>query len=427
MADTITTTSSPAVRRSATRRATPRIRSASPTEVPPYFCTMRDIGTECTDGPTSDSYSARAMHITRIIPLMALVLLLAACGDDDAGDTAAPADAGIPISAPAYLAFREQAHRVRSRAARSGHRDVQFDIGRRRRCRRGGHDDPAHLVRRHHHRTRCRCRSGDGEFLRVPGSQRVLRRHGLAPDHPRLHRPGRRPHRVRLRQPRLPDPRRDCPPPTSTTPGASVAMANAGCRTSAGSQFFIMLGDAAAAPDLHGVRPSRGRIRRPRRPRRLSRSAPTRTTPLPAARWRRCTWSGSRSSAEVAVDLHTHSTYSDGTEPRPRSWPGPRSRRPDRTGPRPTTTPSTACPRPETPPPPPASLIPGVELSVDWGEGGMHLLGYWIGPGPGPSTDRLDRDPAGPCHPQRRDSSRHSRTSGSRSTETKSGPRPAPG
>jgi predicted metal-dependent phosphoesterase TrpH len=34
-------------------------------------------------------------------------------------------------------------------------------------------------------------------------------------------------------------------------------------------------------------------------------------------------------------------------------------------------------------------LIPGVELSVDWESGGMHLLAYWVEPGPGPLTDRL--------------------------------------
>jgi cyclophilin family peptidyl-prolyl cis-trans isomerase len=48
------------------------------------------------------------MRITRIIPLLALMLLLAACGDDDTAVTEAPADTGVPITAPAYQAFREQ-------------------------------------------------------------------------------------------------------------------------------------------------------------------------------------------------------------------------------------------------------------------------------------------------------------------------------
>jgi predicted metal-dependent phosphoesterase TrpH len=34
-------------------------------------------------------------------------------------------------------------------------------------------------------------------------------------------------------------------------------------------------------------------------------------------------------------------------------------------------------------------LVPGVELSVEWQTGPMHLLAYWIGPEPGPLQDRL--------------------------------------
>ncbi|HSJ29622.1 MAG TPA: PHP domain-containing protein [Acidimicrobiia bacterium] len=34
-------------------------------------------------------------------------------------------------------------------------------------------------------------------------------------------------------------------------------------------------------------------------------------------------------------------------------------------------------------------LIPGVELSLDWDRGGMHLLVLWLEPGPGPLQDRL--------------------------------------
>ncbi|MDX1690662.1 MAG: PHP domain-containing protein [Acidimicrobiia bacterium] len=35
-------------------------------------------------------------------------------------------------------------------------------------------------------------------------------------------------------------------------------------------------------------------------------------------------------------------------------------------------------------------VIPGVELSVEWPTGTMHLLGYWTEPGTGPLEDRLE-------------------------------------
>lgn len=34
-------------------------------------------------------------------------------------------------------------------------------------------------------------------------------------------------------------------------------------------------------------------------------------------------------------------------------------------------------------------MIPGVELSLDWDKGGMHLVVLWLTPGPGPLQDRL--------------------------------------
>ncbi len=34
-------------------------------------------------------------------------------------------------------------------------------------------------------------------------------------------------------------------------------------------------------------------------------------------------------------------------------------------------------------------LIPGIELSLDWDRGGMHMLVLWLDPGPGPLQDRL--------------------------------------
>ncbi|MFO7548233.1 MAG: PHP domain-containing protein [Acidimicrobiia bacterium] len=36
-------------------------------------------------------------------------------------------------------------------------------------------------------------------------------------------------------------------------------------------------------------------------------------------------------------------------------------------------------------------LVPGVELSLEWDRGGMHMLVLWLEPGPGPLQDRLSR------------------------------------
>lgn len=36
-------------------------------------------------------------------------------------------------------------------------------------------------------------------------------------------------------------------------------------------------------------------------------------------------------------------------------------------------------------------LIPGVELSIEWPSGGMHMVVLWLEPGPGPLQDRLAR------------------------------------
>ena len=91
----------------------------------------------------------------------------------------------------------------------------------------------------------------------------------------------------------------------------------------------------------------------------------------------------------MAVDLHTHSSYSDGTE-----------------------TPASVVARAVHHRLSAVALadhdtlegldearaaavaagirfIPAVELSVSWNTKAMHLLGYWIEPGPGPLQDRL--------------------------------------
>ncbi len=92
----------------------------------------------------------------------------------------------------------------------------------------------------------------------------------------------------------------------------------------------------------------------------------------------------------MAVDLHTHSRASDGSDPPERipelaaerhlaavalmdhdtleGIPAAR-RRADELG---------------------IPLIPGTELSVEWPTGRMHMLAYFIEPGPGPLQDRLE-------------------------------------
>lgn len=91
----------------------------------------------------------------------------------------------------------------------------------------------------------------------------------------------------------------------------------------------------------------------------------------------------------MAVDLHTHSTFSDGsdapatlvrlalgrgltalalTDHDTLEGIGPAREAAAGTG---------------------LDLVPGVELSVDWEAGPAHLLAYWVEPGPGPLADRL--------------------------------------
>jgi predicted metal-dependent phosphoesterase TrpH len=97
----------------------------------------------------------------------------------------------------------------------------------------------------------------------------------------------------------------------------------------------------------------------------------------------------------VAVDLHTHSTCSDGTDD-----PATLVRLAldaglgalaitdhdtlDAIGEARTAAAGT-----------PLDLIPGVELSVDWELGPAHLLAYWVEPGAGPLPERLTQIQAG--------------------------------
>ena len=92
----------------------------------------------------------------------------------------------------------------------------------------------------------------------------------------------------------------------------------------------------------------------------------------------------------MAVDLHTHSLYSDGTDE-----PAALVRLAREAG-------LTALaltdhdtlagidPAREAAEAVGLDLVPGVELSVDWEAGPAHFLAYWIEPGAGPLQDRLE-------------------------------------
>ena len=91
----------------------------------------------------------------------------------------------------------------------------------------------------------------------------------------------------------------------------------------------------------------------------------------------------------MAVDLHTHSRVSDGTD-----TPTELVERAARAGL--TTIALTDHDILDGVPEAVAAgerhgvrVIPGVELSLDWHRGGMHLLVLWLEPGPGPLQDRL--------------------------------------
>jgi len=92
----------------------------------------------------------------------------------------------------------------------------------------------------------------------------------------------------------------------------------------------------------------------------------------------------------VAVDLHTHSRASDGSDPPERVIELAAERRLT----------AIALMDHDTLAGIPAArqaaerfgipLIPGVELSVVWPTGTMHMLAYFLEPGPGPLQDRLE-------------------------------------
>lgn len=92
----------------------------------------------------------------------------------------------------------------------------------------------------------------------------------------------------------------------------------------------------------------------------------------------------------MAVDLHTHSTASDGSDP-----PGRLVLRAAELGlaALALTDHDTLAGIPEAREAAARTgvlLVPGVELSVAWDRGTMHLVVLWLEPGPGPLQDRLE-------------------------------------
>jgi predicted metal-dependent phosphoesterase TrpH len=91
----------------------------------------------------------------------------------------------------------------------------------------------------------------------------------------------------------------------------------------------------------------------------------------------------------MAIDLHTHSSYSDGTA-RPVEVVAAAAKR--RLAALALTDHDTLEGIPEARKAADAAglpFVPGVELSVGWNARAMHLLAYWIEPGSGPLQDRL--------------------------------------
>lgn len=104
----------------------------------------------------------------------------------------------------------------------------------------------------------------------------------------------------------------------------------------------------------------------------------------------------------MSVDLHTHSTSSDGSDP-----PGRIVELADKAG-----LTAVALTDHDTmegvaeaqiaADSVDLELVPGVELSLDYGPGAMHLIVLWLDPGPGPLQDRLSTLQAGRANRNRR-------------------------
>jgi predicted metal-dependent phosphoesterase TrpH len=91
----------------------------------------------------------------------------------------------------------------------------------------------------------------------------------------------------------------------------------------------------------------------------------------------------------MAVDLHTHSSYSDGSDPPARLVAAAAQARLEAVA---LTDHDSLDGIPEAlvaAEKHGIELIPGVELSCEWEPGGFHMIVLWLAPGPGPLQDRL--------------------------------------
>ena len=182
---------------------------------------------------------AGRMYLTRLAPLALVLLVVAGCGG---GKSAAPA-----------ARRKIPGRRLRDRRQRRG------EAGRRLRGA-DGRLDPAKTL---HSRPRTNCgsftsrstrsRPQDDRLARRARRGRLLRRHGLSPDRPRLRHPGRRSDAERRGRPRLPD-------------GGRAAVGRAlrqGRRRdgedggeppgTSGSQFFVVTGEDVGLPPDYAI------------------------------------------------------------------------------------------------------------------------------------------------------------------------------
>ena len=254
----------------ATWSATARIRSASPTEVPPNFCTTRDTVSEgywgtvrgpaepgdrrratgdgdresdrlpCAPVPTDKRQRQKAGRQARLaaeqkiaqappgLRRMVTVAIVAAVvvGISDrhlqAGQEDRPAPRRpprpattttkpVPRAARAIPAWRLSPRRPTARptvTATLNKPSWPVTAGHDHRPLQDLHGHRDHRRRALHHQPRPKPGAQDGQQLRLPGRPPLLRLHRLPPGHPRLRRPDRRPDRHRHRRPGLPVRRR---------------------------------------------------------------------------------------------------------------------------------------------------------------------------------------------------------------------------
>ncbi len=92
----------------------------------------------------------------------------------------------------------------------------------------------------------------------------------------------------------------------------------------------------------------------------------------------------------MAVDLHTHSTYSDGSDNPAEIVSAAEAAGLDAIALTDHDNQNGIVEARAQADSSEVELIPGVELSCEWPRGGMHLVVLWLEPGPGPLQDRLE-------------------------------------